>query len=223
MNIRKFYNKTAKIYDLRHNSTATNFLRKKEAELVKKFKSGLVLDIGCGTGYWLDNKTIGIDISEEMLKIAKNKSKKLLQAKIEQLPFKNKSFDTIFCFFSVLNMVDYEKSLKEIKRVLKKYQYILVSVSSIFDKKNVKTKNNEKIFKIQKEKINIHVFTKQEIINLFKKNGFKLEYFNSIFSLLKPKWGNFKDFSIKEKIKLKLEKILSKERGRIYLFAFKKL
>ena len=86
-----------------------------------------VLEIGCGTGIFTEkvfqktNSSItAIDISTELLEEAK---KKLPQVNFKvdyamSLSFADKSFDVVFGS-SVLHHLDFEKSLKEILRVLK--------------------------------------------------------------------------------------------------------
>ena len=71
--IRELYNHLAGNYDLRQENQSTHLLRKGEEKIIKKYSKGLILDIGCGTGYHLrlSENTIGLDISEKMLKVAK--------------------------------------------------------------------------------------------------------------------------------------------------------
>ncbi len=51
---REIYNHLAESYNQRQDNPATERLRKKEISLIKEFASGLVLDLGCGTGFHLD-------------------------------------------------------------------------------------------------------------------------------------------------------------------------
>jgi len=215
MDFRAFYNQTAGSYDLRHSSPATNYLRKKELGLVRRFSRGRILDIGCGTGYHmrLAKNATGIDISEGMLKIARERGFDAKRADAEKLPFKNESFDTIFCFFSVLNMCNYRNAVKEMARVLKPGGLVLLSLSSMHDKGK---------FGIMKKKIRLKkLFTKKELFDIFESNGFKPEHFDSVFILQKPRWGDFSPFTLKEKIRLRFERLCKKENGRIYLAAFR--
>ena len=80
------------------------------------------------------NKVIGIDISEGMLKIGKEKiQKKKLQDKIElylgdseKLAFEDNYFDAVIVSFGVRNFENLEKGLTEIGRVLKPEGQLLV-------------------------------------------------------------------------------------------------
>lgn len=109
--------------------------RKKAIEQLKPLDPKSVLDVATGTGdmailtnkLLTPEKIIGIDISEGMLEIGKQKIAKLgLQQRIELLKgdsetilFDNNSFDAVTVAFGVRNFQDLELGLTEIKRVLK--------------------------------------------------------------------------------------------------------
>lgn len=88
------------------------------------------LDLGCGTGEMMklihqaDNniELYGIDISEEMLNIAKTKlpeQVKLLLGDSESLPFPDNSFDVVYCNDSFHHYPAPQNVLGEVHRVLK--------------------------------------------------------------------------------------------------------
>ena len=63
-------------------------------------KDALIIDIGCGNGYFTYylsklSKTIGIDFSHNMLR--QNPCENLFQGSSSKLPFKDNSFDMVFC------------------------------------------------------------------------------------------------------------------------------
>ena len=88
---------------------------------------GNVLDVACGTGDMMVRlaeqgcTVTGVDISEEMLEVARLKAKgaRFMVADAEHLPFEDNSFDTVTCAFGVRNFVHLEKGLSEMMRVLK--------------------------------------------------------------------------------------------------------
>ena len=92
---------------------------------------GKVLDVACGTGdmvvellrtrYAASLQVTGVDLSEEMLAIAKRKAPQAEYrlADAEHLPFGDASFDAVICAFGVRNFVHLEQGLKEMVRVLK--------------------------------------------------------------------------------------------------------
>ena len=214
MEPREFYDKTAGIYDLRHSSPATKLVRKKEEFLVRRFASGRVLDFGCGTGHHIQDGLIGLDISSKMLKMARVKSKFLIQAN-ESLPIRSGSIDTIYCFFTVLNMVDSEKLAQEFFRVLKPGGRILLSVASIHDNHG----KSHKSYRVSGSRLNLRLYKKTEIENLFR--DFSLEHFSSLFSITKPQFGKFRINQI-DRFALLLDSLFTKVEGGMYLFVFKK-
>ncbi|MES1025473.1 methyltransferase domain-containing protein [Gloeocapsa sp. BRSZ] len=91
-----------------------------------------VLDVACGTGEFerlllADNpqqKIVGVDISEKMLAIAREKCHEypnvsFYTAPASALPFANQSFDAIVCASSFHYFDDPHAALLEMKRVLK--------------------------------------------------------------------------------------------------------
>ncbi|UCE29708.1 MAG: class I SAM-dependent methyltransferase [Candidatus Bathyarchaeota archaeon] len=106
-----------------------------EIELFRSTISGYkrVLDIGCGTGHPSLHiardvgSIIGIDKSERMIEIARNR---LRRSGIDNIVFEvgdavdlrfiNESFDAIILCGSLATLSDKKKSLQEIRRVLKK-------------------------------------------------------------------------------------------------------
>jgi len=220
---KKFYDATAGTYDQRHDSPASHRLRKNENSMIRKFAKGKVLDIGCGTGYhmghaWFRSAGIdvtGIDISDDMLGIARKSGHNVRKASAESLPFSDKTFDTAFCFFAVLNMCDSTKAVKETARVIKPGGCALISVSSIHDKKN---------FKVSKHRVELRgLFTKDDMVGLFKDNGLRLEHFDSVFRSGRPRWGDLSRVPFREKTGLWLDSFRPVENGVVYLAAFRKI
>jgi len=107
--------------------------RKKAIGLLQAQKPKLILDIATGTADFAIEamklnpvKVIGVDISEGMLKLGRDKINKLgLQDKIElklgdseSLPFHDNNFDAITVGFGVRNFENLEKGIADIHRVL---------------------------------------------------------------------------------------------------------
>lgn len=107
--------------------------RRKAIKLLQQYHPRKILDVATGTGDFAiaalklnPEKVTGIDISEEMLKIAQ---KKIIQKKLhdritfatgpsEKLPFPDKSFDAVTVAFGVRNFSELGQGLKEMCRVL---------------------------------------------------------------------------------------------------------
>jgi demethylmenaquinone methyltransferase/2-methoxy-6-polyprenyl-1,4-benzoquinol methylase len=108
--------------------------RKKVVQIITKTNPDKVLDIATGTGDLAINlvktnasKIVGLDISEGMLNVGKEKVTKLnlnetiemVLGDSENIPFENNEFDAITVAFGVRNFENLEKGLSEIYRVLK--------------------------------------------------------------------------------------------------------
>src|SRR6185369_3759115 len=91
-----------------------------------------VLDIGCGSGwasrllaeYAFNGRVTGIDISDEMVRVAAEQSKSHANvdfevASAEQLPFADNEFTHAFSMESLYYYRNIPKALSEIHRVLK--------------------------------------------------------------------------------------------------------
>jgi ubiquinone/menaquinone biosynthesis C-methylase UbiE len=122
------YNTTSRGYDELYGEEQME----KYVEVMKEMenlKDKVVLDIGCGTGIMegmlLQAKhIIGLDISIEMIKIAKEKYKgyyniSWVNADAENLPIKSKSIDLSLMITVIQNIPSPPDALKEIERTLK--------------------------------------------------------------------------------------------------------
>lgn len=116
----------ARTYD-RLNRLMTLGLDRRWRKRALRGVQGNVLDVACGTGDMAVSlvergcTVTGVDISEEMLAIARQKAPMVtfMIADAEHLPFPDASFDAVTCAFGVRNFVHLEQGLNEILRVLK--------------------------------------------------------------------------------------------------------
>ena len=165
-----------------------------------------VLDIATGTGDVIikicsknkDINGIGFDCSQNMLEIAKNKSKKKKIANLnyihgyaEKLPFESNSIDIITISFGMRNFSNYEDALKEINRILKPNGTLAIlefcrPKNSLFQKlfsfyfNNIipiigKILTGEKLFDYLPESVN-NFFSKNELLEKIESFGFKNTY-----------------------------------------------
>jgi demethylmenaquinone methyltransferase/2-methoxy-6-polyprenyl-1,4-benzoquinol methylase len=108
--------------------------RKKAVKLLAPEKPKLLLDIATGTGDFAiealslqPDNIIGVDISEGMMAVGREKIKRkglehkieLLYGDSEDLPFEDNTFDAIIVAFGVRNFENLAKGLSEMHRVLK--------------------------------------------------------------------------------------------------------
>lgn len=136
--VRELFNDIAPSYDrLNHllSFHIDKIWRKKAIRQLDVASAKKVLDVACGTGDLAIgavkrgiSEVHGIDISENMLEIGKEKVAKLgLQAKIhlsvedsEKMSFADETFDAVTVAFGVRNFEHLEVGLTEMNRVLKK-------------------------------------------------------------------------------------------------------
>lgn len=132
----------AKSYDKWYKTKLGNFVDKVEKECAFSLfdiKQGMrVLDIGCGTGNYsielsdLGCEVTGIDVSDDMLNIAREKSRikgydiDFYNMNVYDLEFEDEYFDAVFSMAAFEFVEDIERALEEIFRVIKKDGEILI-------------------------------------------------------------------------------------------------
>tara|TARA_Y100000746_G_scaffold98899_1_gene84195 strand:- start:1029 stop:1745 length:717 start_codon:yes stop_codon:yes gene_type:complete len=154
--VEKMFDSISSEYDLLNGIiTFNNHSRWKNniLKISKKLKPKKALDIATGTadiaiklGSISDCQVIGIDISEKMLNvgrdkiIAKKMSKnvKLESGDAENLSYLNNTFDIITIGFGVRNFQDLKKGLKESLRVLKPQGSLIILETSVPENKIIK-------------------------------------------------------------------------------------
>ena len=165
-----------------------------------------VLDIATGTGDVIiqickKNNSIngiGFDCSQNMLEMAKNKSKKgeirnikYIHGYAEKLPFDNNSIDIITISFGMRNFNNYKNALEEINRVLKPNGTLAVlefckpknslfqTLFSFYFNRIIpiigKLLTGEKLFDYLPESVN-NFFSKTELSEKLESFGFKNIY-----------------------------------------------
>lgn len=120
--------------------------RKKVVAIVSNQHPKIIMDIATGTADLAINltktgatKIIGLDISEGMLEIGRQKiirkklenTIELVLADSENLPFEDNTFDAITVAFGVRNFENLEKGLSEILRVLKPKGIFVILETSV--------------------------------------------------------------------------------------------
>lgn len=88
------------------------------------------LDVGCADGYFTghyllkypDTEGYGIDLSEAIIEQAKNMYPEghFQQSDVYELPFEDNSFDLVYAAEIIEHLIDPERAMREIHRVLKK-------------------------------------------------------------------------------------------------------
>ena len=104
---------------------------------IEDVKNSCILDLGCGQGYFsnllssLGATVSGIDISNELISIAKTRYKNIsfVVGDIEKkLPFQDHQFDVIVSNMVFMDIENPEKTIREIKRISKPSARIVISI-----------------------------------------------------------------------------------------------
>ncbi len=135
--VEEMFDQISPRYDLLNHLLSVNIdklWRKKAIEMLRPYSPRTLLDVATGTADFAiaatrlePEKITGIDLSEGMLKIGRQKVIKngftslieLIKADSEILPFKDKMFDAAIVGFGIRNFENLQKGLAEIFRVLK--------------------------------------------------------------------------------------------------------
>ncbi len=164
-------------------------------KLLGNLKGKNVLEIGCGgaqCGIAMAKQganVIGIDISEEQLKFAKNLAEKnkvhikFYQGDIKSLhQINSNSQDIVFSAWALHYVDDLEKCFKEVYRVLKKQGIFVLSLDHPFFRTAVKTKESYfktgkyvEVFSDKSKKFVAYTHTVSELFNTLIKAGFIVE------------------------------------------------
>lgn len=145
--VRKHYKEQASKWGDSASSTMEDeVIRERETELITHFinifskKKPKIADIGCGNGYTLGVlkskfhacKYWGVDFSEELINIAKNRNLancEFIENSVCSLDFDDNFFDVVYtqrCLINILNWEEQKKALNEIHRVIKPNGYYLM-------------------------------------------------------------------------------------------------
>jgi len=175
------FDRVARFYDA-FNFFMERFASKHRKEILRQAK-GNILEVGAGTGnsfkdYPPNERIVAVDISQQMLRRAEGKLRsyngkiELRREDVQNLSFRDETFDTVFTSWVFCSVTDPVKGLTEVRRVLKKEGQLLML-------EHVKSKN--KVLGYLMDKINPLVARlgvdniNRETVENLRKAGFKVE------------------------------------------------
>ncbi|MEI0549395.1 methyltransferase domain-containing protein [Brachyspira intermedia] len=181
---KEHFNRQASIYDekdtiyySKYGKISCNYV----SEYLKNIDYNKLLDIGAGTGYlinMLKDKEMaefyGLDLSEEMIRIAKSKNienAQFILGSANKLPFDDDAFDIVTCIQSFHHYPYPNEAMREAYRVLKKGGLYILSDTGVGG--IAAWIDNHILFKIMKSG-DCHTENKEGISKLMIKNGFKV-------------------------------------------------
>lgn len=145
--------------------------------------SDTILDIGCGGGRTInrlaskisDGKVYGVDYSKDCVIWAGEFNKnyieagkvEIIKASVDDLPFEDNKFNLVTAIETIYFWPDFEKALKEIKRVLKPSGKLLI-VNEMYSDERFEERNGE-FASIG----NMHIYKPSELRAMLEKAGYK--------------------------------------------------
>ncbi len=159
-----------------------NKWRKETKNISPLIKNKKVLEIGAGNGKTLKailrerpQEVTAIDLSSKAINLLranfKNKNIKIKKASALNLPFRDNSFDVVFIYYILNNLLRKQRNLtiKEAYRVINKKGKIIFEDLAVgdFREKGKKAKNDKHTI-IKKSGLICHFFTLKELNHLFK-------------------------------------------------------
>lgn len=124
------------IWEMMEKSTA-NLVQKYATRVQSHTKSLRILDVGVGLGRLLTRIQTalgssaglhGMDVSLNYLKIAKQQHPRVVLAKIEDMPYRSRSFDIVTCTDVLEHVIDLNHAISQILSVIKPGGYLIVRV-----------------------------------------------------------------------------------------------
>ena len=171
--LRTFYDSLHKKSDLRFPLADYPYF----AELLKIEPRSLVLDVGCGKGFfhragagrW---RGIGLDFSlEALISAQRESSASWLGGDAENMPFRENSFDFLVNLGSLEHFLDKAESVREMIRVVKKNGRIMIIVPNCRDLKTIWKKFRTGIGNDQDGQEEISFMTYKEWRDFFENAG----------------------------------------------------
>jgi SAM-dependent methyltransferase len=147
---RRFWDREAAEYQGKHGDRLTETARAWGVWRIPEADLGVlgdvqgrdVLELGCGGGQWSialtgqGARAVGIDLSRKQLEHARRAVRRrsvplpLVQASAEELPFREASFDLVFCDHGAVGFADPRLAVPEAARVLRPGGLLAFSLSS---------------------------------------------------------------------------------------------
>jgi ubiquinone/menaquinone biosynthesis C-methylase UbiE len=138
--------------------------------LVPSGKYGVEIGVGTGRFALPLGIKVGVEPSEKMTQISRNRGIQVYEGVAEQLPFNDETFDFVLFVTTICFVDDLEKSFKEAYRVLKTDGFIIVGFVD-------KDSELGKRYKLKREKSKFYkdaiFYSAKEVIDFLRKTNFE--------------------------------------------------
>ena len=135
-NVANFYNDiVGETGDLSHVKIVNPIV----SDFLDNLKGKVVLDAGCGNGYWSRimaqkaKEVVGVDFTEKLIKIAKKKNTsdnlKFIIGDLRKLSLSDSEFDVVFCNMALMDVDGLDRAIGEMARVLKTAGIMVISIT----------------------------------------------------------------------------------------------
>lgn len=173
----KSYNKNARELAEKFKNLMDLNKRKEFQQFLDLLQGKKILDLGCGSGdhsLWFSQKGLdvkAIDISEEMIKLCKEKGVNAEVMDIEDLKFKDESFDGIWAVTSLLHIpkAKIPVVINKLSNILKSKGILHVCVKEGKGEGLIKDKDSD-------SQRFFSYWEKEELLNLFKERFELIEF-----------------------------------------------
>jgi len=188
--IKDYYKDFAEGYGDEYTTTLAGryFLKEKTKHALKfaKFKkTDKILDIGCANGYYifylnkLGYNITGSDLSPECINVCKKRAEEqrvkidFVCTDVEDLKFKDNSFDGLISFSTLRYLPDMKKALSEIRRVVKPSGTILIDFPNKHSPWFLTFQKLATKYKLPHDQKCDKYYSANELKKIFKQAGFK--------------------------------------------------
>lgn len=173
----QFYNQYAKKYD-QDNQELHEITYDDAMSFVDRLPGKKILDVGCGNGrdlkmfVQLGYEPTGIDLSEKMVAICKDKGFDCIYGDMEEMPFDNESFDGVWALASLIHIPkdNVPVVVEKIHNLLKKNGLFYIGM------KMGSTEQHEESKSYPGAKRYVSRFTLQELQQILEKHFIILKY-----------------------------------------------
>lgn len=129
----QYYDRFAKTYERERHQGYHKLIDELELDLIRRYGTGRdVFEAGCGTGLLLDEATrvarsaVGLDLSNGMLKPAKQRGLKVVQGSLTAVPLPDRSVDLVYSMKVLAHVPPIREALAELSRVVRPGGHLLL-------------------------------------------------------------------------------------------------
>jgi ubiquinone/menaquinone biosynthesis C-methylase UbiE len=172
--VKAYYDKIAKDYDSsRFDNSYGKFIDKQERLFLDQTLTiDNTLNLGCGTGRFMEYCDVGFDISQEMINEAAVKfpNKEYHRGTATKTPFRDNQFEAVICFHVIMHLdkITTEEIFKEVYRILKPNGLFIFDYPSAERRKLTRDK--------QSNWHGANSYSKREISEVINRNNFLNEH-----------------------------------------------